>query len=160
MFEKFGEFDTVEELNAAAEGLKQEGDTESLIALAEENGLDKEDAQDYIDGCTQELANELMAAWGKLNVECNDLKPYEIMEDWVDYIKKKCTEEPKVARAVRSKRKSLKGCIAVLLKWSLKNAKPVDGDVMKAAGVNGSCKLGIPGMGTAKKMITEYYLEG
>lgn len=159
MFDKFGEFNSVEELNAAAEGLLKEGDTESILALAEENGIDKEDAQDFIDGVATELANELMAAWGKLDVECKELKPYEIIEDWVAYIKKRCTEEQSVARAVRRKDKSLKGCIAELLKWSFKNAKPVDNDIMKAAGVSGNCKLGIPGMGTAKKMISKYYLE-
>ena len=46
MFDKFGEFDSVEELNKAAAGLKTEGDEESLIALAEENGLTREDAED------------------------------------------------------------------------------------------------------------------
>lgn len=159
MFEKFGEFDSVEELNAAAEGLLKEGDTESLIALAEENGIDKGDAEDYIDGIAPELANALMAAWGKLDVECKELKPYEIMEDWVEYIKRRCSEDPEVAKAVRSKKKNLKGCIAVLLKWSFENAKTVDRDIMKAAGVNAQCKLGIPGMGTARKMISKYYLE-
>lgn len=88
MFDTFGEFDSVEELNRTAEGLLKEGDTESLMILAEENGIDKGDAQDYIDGVVPELANALMAAWGKLDVECKELKPYEIMEDWVDYIKK------------------------------------------------------------------------
>lgn len=158
MFEKFGEFDSVEELNKTAEGLLKEDDIESLIILAEENGIDKGDVEDYIDGIVPELANAVMAAWGKLDVECKELKPYEIMEDWVDYIKKRCSEDPEVAKAVRSKKKNLKGCIAELLKWSFKNAKPVDKDIMKAAGVNAQCKLGIPGMGTARKMITKYYL--
>jgi len=158
MFDTFGEFDSVEELNRTAEGLLKEGDTESLMILAEENGIDKGDAQDYIDGVVPELANALMAAWGKLDVECKELKPYEIMEDWVDYIKKRCSEDPEVAKAVRSKKKNLKGCIAELLKWSFKNAKPVDKDIMKAAGVNARCKLGIPGMGTARKIISKYYL--
>lgn len=49
MFDKFGPL-TYEELNKTAEGLKMEGDIESLILLAEENGLEKEDAEDYADG--------------------------------------------------------------------------------------------------------------
>ena len=40
MFEKFGNFDSYEELNKAAEGLKREGGVESLKALSIENGLD------------------------------------------------------------------------------------------------------------------------
>lgn len=47
MFDKFGEFDSAEELNKAAEGLKEEGDKESLIELAKENGIDPEDTEDY-----------------------------------------------------------------------------------------------------------------
>lgn len=69
MFEKFGEFDSVEELNLAAEGFRSEGDMESLYALAEENGIDKEDAEDYADRITDELATPMMAAIGRLKVE-------------------------------------------------------------------------------------------
>ena len=69
MFDKFGEFDSVEELNLAAEGFRSEGDLESLYALAEENGIDKEDAEDYADRITDELATPMMAVLGRLKVE-------------------------------------------------------------------------------------------
>lgn len=69
MFDKFGEFDSVEELNETAKGLLNEGDTESLKELAGENGIDAEDAQDYIDGYSECLATESMAAYGRLLVE-------------------------------------------------------------------------------------------
>ena len=46
LFERFGEFDSVEELNMTAEGLKAEGDLESLKILAVENGLDAADAEE------------------------------------------------------------------------------------------------------------------
>ena len=49
MFDKFGEFNSVEELNEAAAGFVQEGDFESLYALARENGIEKEDVDDYLD---------------------------------------------------------------------------------------------------------------
>ena len=42
MFDKFGEFDSCEELNRAAAAQFKEGDDEALIALAEENGIDRE----------------------------------------------------------------------------------------------------------------------
>lgn len=68
---------------------------------------------------------------------------------------------PEIADAVRQKGKSLKGCIAELLKWSFKNQQTVDKDVIKAAGMSaGRVTLGIPGMGRAKKIIREYYLGG
>ncbi len=41
LYEKFGEFDSVEELNMSAEGLLKEGDTESLIALPRRTELMK-----------------------------------------------------------------------------------------------------------------------
>lgn len=69
MFEKFGEFDSAEELNKAAKGFRDEGDEESLFALAKENGIDKEDAEDYWDGETDELASETMAAVGRIATE-------------------------------------------------------------------------------------------
>ena len=158
MFDKFGEFDSAEELNKAAAGQKEEGDEAALYELAKENGIDKEDVEDYLDGVVPELVNPLLAAYGKLKVEAAELKVYEIMEDWVQYIKIRCSEDAAMAAAVRKKGKSLKGCIAELLKWSLKNQYKVDGDILKAAGVNGKCTLGLPGMGRAKQIISEYYL--
>lgn len=159
MFDRFGEFDTYKELNEAAAGLKEEGDTESLYELAKENGIEKEDVEDYMDGCVPELCNERMAAFGKLQVEAAELELKGILEDWLSYIKTQIAENEKVAAAVRRKGKSLKGCIGALLKWSFKNQMPVLKGILKAAGVNaGRCTLGIPGMGQAKKIINEYYL--
>lgn len=160
MFDKFGEFDSWEEINEAAEAQLEEGDHEAIFAIAEENGIDKEDAQDFIDGFMVRLANPIVAANGKLNVEAAELKPEEIMDDWLTYIRIRCLEDEQMALAVRRKGKSLKGCIAELMKWSFKNAKDVDKDIAKAAGVTARVKLGIPGMGRAKKIITEYYLGG
>ena len=159
MFDKFGEFDSVSELNMCAEGLRTEGDIESLVELAIENGIDKEDAQDYADGCMDKLATPIMAAIGKIDVECKELQPKEIMADWVEYIKMQCMESEMMAVAVRRKGKSIKGCIAELLKWSFRNQIPIDKDVLTAAGVKESrVTLGIPGMGRAKQIITKYYM--
>lgn len=69
MFEKFGEFNSCEELNEAAAGFLHEGDIESLKELAKENGIDVEDAEDYADGYTDCLAMPLMAAVGRLKAE-------------------------------------------------------------------------------------------
>lgn len=158
MYETFGQFDSAEELNATAEGLKTEGDLESLKILASENGISTEDAEDYIDGITQEFATPLIAALGKLDVEEEDLKPYEIMRDWVDYIRVRCTEDKGMQRQVMRKDKSLKGCIAALLSWSFKNQHSIPQELVKLAGVKeGKITLGIPGMEQAKKIITKYY---
>lgn len=159
MFEVFGEFDSVEELNECAAGLLAEGDTESLVKLAEENGIDKEDAEDYADGVVEELANPLIAALGKISVEEKELKPQDIMVDWVNYIKTKCAQQEEVARAVRKKGKTIKGCIGEILKYSFKIQHPVDKDIIKAAGINaGKVTLGIPGMVKVREIIDTYYL--
>lgn len=157
MFEKFGEFDSCEELNRAAAAQLKEGDYEALYSLAAENGMEKEDVEDYIDGAVEELANPLMAAYGKLDVEARELKTYGIMEDWLSYIRIRCQEEEAMAKAVRRKGKSLKGCMAALLIWSLENAREVDKDILKACKISYRVTLGIPGMGQAKKVITDYY---
>lgn len=159
MFEKFGEFDSAEEINRAAAAQLKEGDEEAIFAIAKENGIDKEDAEDFIDGLVDELVTPLMAAYGKLAVEEAELKPYEIMEDWFTYIKQRCAEDPSMAAAVRRKGKSLKGCLAEIMKWSFKNAKPVPDDIKKACGITYDVRLGIPGMATAKHLITMYYKE-
>ena len=158
MYEKFGEFDSAAEINRAAAAQRAEGDDEAILMIAEENGIDKEDALDYINGAVDELASPLMAAYGKLEVESKVLEPYEIMEDWLQYIRIRCAEDPRLALAVRRKGKSLKGCIAALLAWSMKHQRPVDGEILKAVGITYRVSLGIPGMGRAKQIITEYYL--
>lgn len=158
MFDLFGEFDTFEEINEAAAGLKEEGDTENIKVLAKENGIDEEIAELYISGQLDVLVDYETAAIGKIDVEAEELQPQEIMEDWINYIKTCISKDEKMARAVREKGKSLKGCIAELLVWALRNAKKVDEDILKAAKVSKGCTLGIPGMGTAKKIIRRYYL--
>lgn len=160
MFDKFGEFDSVEELNRAAAAQKKEGDYEAIYVLAKENGITKEEAEDFINDSVPELVSPLMAALGKLDIEETDLKPYEIMKDWITYIRNTCEESRAMTYAVRRKGKSLKGCIASLLLWSFKNQHPIDREITKAAGVDSRTTLGIPGMAKAKQLIREYYLGG
>lgn len=158
MYEKFGEFDSWEEINKAAEGQKEEGDMEALKELAKENGIDIEDAEDYFDGIIPELCTPLIAALGKLKVEEEDLKPKDIMIDWINYIRTLCSNDKNIRLAVRKKDKSLKGCIGALLKWSFGHQQQIDKDIIKAAGVSASkITLGIPGMREAHKLIKEYY---
>ncbi len=158
MFEKFGEFGSAEEINELAVNLRKEGDRESLAGLAAENGIDPDMAAAFLEGDIPYLCDAMSAAIGKIDMESEELHPKEIMADWVEYLKSRCLEDGAVARAVRGRDRSLKGCIAALLKWSFGNQVPVDREVMKAAGVSGKVTLGIPGMGRAKRIITEYYL--
>ncbi len=161
MFDRFGEFDSAEEINETAVNLRKEGDLQGLKVLAAENGIDADEMEAFARGELLYLCDDLTAALGKIEVDAKQVDCAEIMEDWVEYIKVQCIERQDVAKAVRRKGKSLSGCIAELLKWSLKHQHNVDKEIMKAAGISaGRCTLGIPGMATAKKIITDYYLGG
>lgn len=161
MFEKFGEMGSYKEINELAENLFNEGDTDSLRAMAEENGIPEDYVEMYLAGDTPELCDPLTAAMGKIDMEVAELKPKEIMEDWVEYLRGQCMENEILAYQVRKKGKSLKGCIAALLKWSFSNQQQIDKDIIKVAGVSaGKVTLGIPGMARAKKIITDYYMGG
>ena len=161
MFEKFGELNSFGEINELAENLFNEGDTESLKAMAKENGIQNEFVQMYLQGDIPVLCDPLTAAMGKIDVEVAELKPQEIMEDWVEYLRGQCMENEILAYQVRKKGKSLKGCIAALLKWSFSNQQQIDKDIIKAAGVSaGKVTLGIPDMARAKKIIMDYYMGG
>lgn len=159
MFDKFGEMNSADEINELAENLLNEGDIDSLEAMAKENGIPMEYVLAYKEGEIPFICDDMTAALGKIDVEVAELKPKEIMEDWVEYLKAQCMENELLAFNVRKKGKSLKGCIAALLMWSFKNQQTVDKDIIKAAGVSaGKVTLGIPGMARAKQIITDYYM--
>lgn len=159
MFDKFGEMNSYKEINEMADNLFNEGDQESLKEMAKENGIMQEFVEMYLQGDIPVLCDPLTAALGKIDVEAEELKPKEIMEDWVEYLRGQCMENEILAHQVRKKGKSLKGCIAALLKWSFANQIPVGQDILKEAGVKaGRVTLGIPGMARAKKIITDYYM--
>lgn len=161
MFDKFGEMDSADEINELAENLLNEGDIDSLEAMAKENGIPMEYVLAYKEGEIPFICDDMTAALGKIDVEVAELKPKEIMEDWVEYLRGQCMENELLVFNVRKKGKSLKGCIAALLMWSFKNQQTVDKDIIKAAGVSaGKVTLGIPGMARAKQIITDYYMGG
>lgn len=122
MFEKFGEFDSCEEINRAAKAQLEEGDLEAIRTITEENGLDPEDAEDFCTGAIEELTTPILAAIGKLELEAKDLKLEGALKDWTDSIKQSCMENEEMALAVRRKGKSLKDCMALVLKTAF-NAK-------------------------------------
>ena len=159
LYEQFGEFDSYEEINKAAAAQLAEGDAEAIYKIAEENGIDKEDAEDFINGDCPEFCTPIMAAHGKIDVEAKYLGLKEAELDYADLIRRECLNDEDFALAVRKKGKSLIGCIGELLKWSFTNKYKVDSRIIKASGIfNSHVEMGIPGMRTAKKIIREYYL--
>ena len=153
-------YNTVNELNEAAAELLKNGDIKAVMELAENYGIDRDDAEDYIAGDCPELANLKMMSLGRIKLQEKSLQAYDILEDWIGYIREEIMESDNMAAAVLNGDKSIKGCLAELLKWGLKNAKPVDADILKACKISYKVTLGIPGMRTAKKLINEYYLGG
>lgn len=164
MFEKFGEFDSPEELNRAAAAQKEQGDEEALILLAEENGIDWEDAEDYYDGALDVLATPAMAAIGKLAVESKDLKLGGVLLDWMDELRTMCIEDEAFARAVRRKGKDLAGYIAALAEVGYKDRVVIDRrivdktDQVKKILGNHEFAIGIPNKKTRRGLARIYYL--
>lgn len=159
MFDNFGEFDSWEELNRTAQGLKNERDFDNLKVLAAENGIDEMDVVDFVNGDMPTLCTAVTAALGKLAIEKADMKVSEIVEDWISYIESELSENEQLALLVRKKGRSLIGCIGEILRWSYTNRYKVDDRIIKASGIKASgVEMGIPGMATAKKLIWGYYM--
>lgn len=178
MFDVFGEFNTIEELNRKAEELKAEGKKEDIVRLATENGFEQYVADMFLDGEIPVLCPDPEdGALAKLAVEQKDLQTDGVIKDWVAYIEAQCIGNMAMARAVRKKKKSLRGCLAGLLVYALTHQRPVDKkilemaeksikkdkiDLKKQAGMEPGwlqyTKVGIMDMGTAKDLIRKYYL--
>lgn len=162
MFEKYGEFNSAEELNVAAATALEQGDKEAVKALAIENGIDEEDAQDYIDGYTPELCSPLMAAVGKLNVEKKALDLPSFMEGWLYMLNDMMSQDEKAAELVagiRKKGKTLVGLMGKLMKLSSENRKQVPDAIVKAAGMSGKVYVGDIDHITFMDTVKEYYLK-
>lgn len=167
MFEKFGEFHSAEEINRAAAAQLAEGDTEAVIAIALENGLDKEDAEEYIDGCVDTLVTVRTAALGKIKLETEDLELKGIVLDWKDLLVEECMNNEQMCVAVRKKNKNLKDCMAKLLRFAFENKVRISDKIVKVTKVThngkeepmrGPLYLGIPNRAQVKKIVTEYYM--
>ena len=160
MFDKFGEFGSYEEINKKAEELMAAGDKEGLLKLCDENGIDREDGEDFMSGIVEELTTPKLAAIGKITAESRDLKAKGVVSDWVNVIIQMIDEDEKMAAAVRSKGKSLCGILGKLLKYSFEAKEKLDDRIVKAAKLNPPIYLGIPSSKEIKSMAKDYYLGG
>lgn len=164
MFDKFGELDSYTEINELAENLFNEGDIDSLRAMAKENGIEEEIVEIYLSMEIPELCDPMTAALGKIEIESADLKLEGIFVDWTERLKAMCMEDRDIAMAVRRKQKSLEGCMGVLLKFAFNCKRQVNERICKAAGLrDGKRKepvyMGIPSKKEAAKTIKEYYMK-
>lgn len=149
MFDRFGEFDSCEEINTAAEGLKEEGDLENLRILASENGL-QEYAEDYINGVTDKLCDVITAAIGKLEIEKKEASDWAYLaEDVVDYLSGHC-DDLGFAAAVRKNGKRIEEAAKRVVKEAQKHDIEIPG-----GGTGNYC-----GPMKGYQLIKEYYEEG
>ena len=116
MFEQFGEM-SYEQLLMAAEGQLKEGDIDSLKALAKENGIDEEIAMLYAEGAIPVLSDAMTAAYGKLDIEVQEMNEIDRAygETIAEYVKGKCEEERR-AIEVRNPKKKLQECLDTVKK--------------------------------------------
>lgn len=123
MFDVFGNFDSVEELNACAKGLLEEQDLEHLKVLAEENGIPDGIREVYEHHMSEELVDSVNAAIGKLQVELKEETDGMPAGEIVSYLSMRCFEKEILARAVRRKNRTLKECLQNIRKEAEKRVK-------------------------------------
>lgn len=156
MFDKFGKMN-YDELIRTAKAEKEEGDEEALIALAQENGLDQEDAEDYMDDLTEVLCTPREAAVARIEMEAKDLEVSGIWEEWKGCVLEMCMQEEELACAVCRKNRSLLGLFGKLLKLGFDSKQRVDKRICKEAGLNDSVYTGIPTRQQVAETISNYY---
>jgi hypothetical protein len=164
MFDKFGEFDTADELNAKAKELKDAGKKAELTELALENGLDKEDAEDYLELHMESFVTVQQAAVGKLRAEAKALELSGVLGDWCAELVNMCYTDWDFAYAVRKKGKDLAGYIALLADTGYKNRCVVKQEIVnktvEVKGIIGNHEfsIGIPDKRTRLDLARQYYL--
>ena len=156
MFDKFGKM-SYDELIRTAKAEKEEGDEEALIALAQENGLDQEDAEDYMDDLTEVLCTPREAAVARVEMEAKDLEVSGIWEEWKGFALEMCMQEEDLACAVCRKNRSLLGLFGKLLKLGFDSKQRVDKRICKEAGLNDNVYTGIPTRQQVAETISNSY---
>ena len=161
MFEKFGEFDSAEEINAKAAALKAEYDGAGLKDLAEENGLDPEDAEDFADGIIEEFCTPYQAALGKLKMEKEAMKLTRELADLAEEVEMNLGIGT-VAAGVRKKGKSLAEYLAKIVDEGYKNAIGLPKEITDRLTAlpkqyRNQVKTGIPNKAERMRILKEYY---
>jgi len=146
LFAKFGEFDSVEELNRAAAGLREEGDVDGLKELAKENGIDPFEVEDYIDGMSEELATPITAALGRMEVELDTLDGQikNICLFYSIFVNALLTESKEVAKGIMKKGARLKGIYDAIYAYARKHQQ-------------GGCFAGSTTDQQDKQLVKAYY---
>ena len=168
MWDRFGQFGSADEINRAAAAQKAEGDEEALVALALENGLDREDAEDYMDGATDKLCTQMGAALGKLRVEAEhlDLKNEfgELYEEIVTVLMSN-DKRDLIKWGIMRKDRSLAGYLAKVIDKGYEKAVTPHHEILdKVTAIpqqyRSQMKTGIPNRADRMAIMLEYYGTG
>lgn len=167
LFEKFGEFDSWEEINRAAAAQKEQGDDEAVKTIAKENGIDEMDAQDFLDGALSELCTPMTAAIGKLDAEAEALQLPMMMQMWKDTINGMfaSSDGDQLMIGVRRKGRRLAELFGKMIvecsKSRVNTPQPI---VDYARQIDGSIPQTLPMADLSKarfmELVREYYLDG
>lgn len=120
MYEKFGEFNSYDEINTIAENLKREKNSKDLYELAAENGIPEIDVILYWGNITDTFIDMHFAGINKIEMEKNDYlqEKHSInninVEEIANYLKIKCYKDADFARNVRKRGKNFADCIGSL----------------------------------------------
>jgi len=162
MFEKFGEFDSCEEINRAAEAQLKEGDIETLKELAIENGFDPMDAEDYFCGALDSFCGIKDTALGKLKIEKEELKLEREFTLLEEELEKACMENTDLAAGVRRKGKRLAEYLAKVIDKGYEQAVTPPKAILQYVKAVPSqykdhMKTGMPDKATRKEIMRTYY---
>lgn len=164
MFDKFGEFDSYEEINRAAEAQLKEGDIEALKELAIENGFDPMDAEDYFCGALDSFCGIKDTALGKLKIEKEAMKLEREFVLLEEELEKECMTDSAVAAGVRKKGKRLAEYLAKVIDKGYEQAVTPPKEILQYVKIVPSqykdrMKTGMPDKATRKEIMRAYYCE-
>lgn len=164
MFDRFGEFDSWEEINRAADAQKAEGDLEALKVLAEENGFDPLDAEDFFHGCIDHFCGPLDAALGKIKVEAEEMQLKREFVLLKEELEAACVADSRIAIGVRKKEKNLATYLAKMIDKGYDQAiTPPKAILDKVTAVPAQyrhqMKTGMPDKSERKEIMQAYYGE-
>lgn len=166
MFEKFGEFDSYEEINRVAVAQKKEGDKEAVYSLAKENGISELSVEDFLHS-GEALVYPLTAAIGKLQIEKKALKIKEsgVLSDMVEELIDLCTEDLKLCLAIRKRDKHLAEYLALIIEEGYQKREVVDEQIIKhttvvkkVIGIH-KLSIGVPSRRRRQDIAESYYKE-
>lgn len=144
-------------LNQQAEHLREEGDLKELEKLCEANGIDKEDASDYMEGYISELFTPFILAAAKLKKERDAFKDLPTaLSLYTDEIIN-MAQDKEIAEGILKDNKNLAEALGAIVKQASKTRKAIPKEISKAAGIPENVPMGDVDKPTFEKLIKEYY---